>query len=102
MMANFKEVVASSKKDVVALVKASWCSYCKSILPIFEEISIELAAVYEFIIVDVDENPDVPKNYKVTGFPTIICIRDGVEMGREVGFKSKEALVEGLKNHFNK
>ncbi len=101
-MANLKEVLNSTKKDVIALVKANWCSYCKKLLPTFEEITVELASEYVFVIVDVDAEPEVPKEYNVTGFPTIICMRDGKEIGREVGFKSKEALVQGFKNHFGK
>jgi thioredoxin 1 len=42
---------------------------------------------------NVDESPQTPGTFGVSGIPTIVFLKDGQEVGRAVGFQSKEALM---------
>ncbi|MFZ5954205.1 MAG: thioredoxin [Candidatus Dependentiae bacterium] len=86
------QAIAKSKKIVVVDVFATWCSPCKLMGPIFEEVAAQLGDNYEFVKVDFDEVDSCVKEYKVTSVPTIIVFKDGKELGRSAGYKDAEAL----------
>ena len=47
--------------------------------------------------VDVDQEPELAREYGVMSIPTLIIFRDGAEVGRLVGALPKEKLVEEIK-----
>jgi thioredoxin 1 len=75
-----------------------WCSPCKLLAPVIEEIKKEMPNV-KFVDVDVDENGDLASQYGVRGVPTVVIEKDGVEVKRFVGMKQKSELVNEIKSH---
>jgi thioredoxin 1 len=75
-----------------------WCSPCKLLAPVIEEIKKEMPNV-KFVDVDVDENYELASKYGVRGVPTVVIERDGVEVKRFVGMKQKSELVNEIKSH---
>ena len=75
-----------------------WCSPCKLLAPVIEEIKKEMPNV-KFVDVDVDESADVVAKYGVRGVPTLVIEKDGVEVKRFVGLKQKSELVSEIKSH---
>jgi thioredoxin 1 len=73
-----------------------WCAPCKVIAPIIEELSTEIKDI-KFYKLDVDKSPDVASQYEVMGIPTLILFKDGKEIKRIVGLRSKEDLKKELK-----
>ncbi len=98
---NIKEVLNSSE-FVVLFAGADWCGYCKKMTPIFNEVAQEHGSLYKFTKVDIQIEVDFPKEHKINGFPTMLYMRNGVEIGREVGYMSKEAFTATISKHFNK
>lgn len=90
---SLAEMINTSKKIVVVDVFATWCSPCKLMTPIFEEVAQDLGNGYEWVKVDLDEVDDCVKRYKVTSVPTILIFKDGKELGRSVGYKDAAALT---------
>lgn len=77
---------------------ASWCSPCRMLTPIMNEIKGEITNA-NFKYVDVDENSDLASKYGVRGVPTVVIERDGVEVKRFVGMQQKGVLVNEIKSH---
>lgn len=77
---------------VVVDFYATWCNPCKMLAPIFEEVSNEVEGV-TFGKVNIDENMELTVKYNVTTVPTIVLLKDGVEVDRIVGFVPKEKLI---------
>lgn len=50
-----------------------------------------------FIKINVDEYPDIARKYGVMTIPTVILFKDGKEVKRNIGFMSKEELIDFLK-----
>jgi thioredoxin 1 len=75
-----------------------WCSPCKLLAPVIEEIKKEMPNV-KFVDVDVDESADVVAKYGVRGVPTVVIEKDGVEVKRFVGMRQKSELVNEIKSH---
>ena len=73
---------------------ADWCAPCKRTKPIVEELNRESADV-RFQIIDVDIEGELVRKFEVKTVPTFIVIRDGQEINRATGPKTREQL-EGL------
>ncbi|RJP47231.1 MAG: thioredoxin [Armatimonadetes bacterium] len=73
---------------------APWCGPCQMMKPVVEELEKELEGKVEFIQVNVDEDPQEAAKYGVMGIPTFVILKDDQEVGRKVGFTSKEELLK--------
>ena len=91
---NFNQEI--SKGKVLVDLWAPWCGPCRVISPIIEELSNEMKDI-KFYKLDVDKSPDIASQYDVMGIPTLILFKDGKEVKRIVGLKSKEDLKKELK-----
>ena len=86
------------KKGVVMVdFWADWCMPCKMMAPILNEVAE--AADGEAVIykLNVDEQRQVAASYGIRNIPTIIVFRDGKEVERLVGMKTKEVCWPVLK-----
>ena len=64
--------------------------------PIIEEIGNEVTD-QKICKVDVDENPELAREYRVMSIPTLAVFKNGEMVKREVGAKSKGEILEMLK-----
>ena len=68
---------------------APWCSPCRQLGPIMEEVAKEGITVQK---IDVDKNPEMSQHYGVRNVPTVILLNEmGEEQGRKVGTNPKLA-----------
>ncbi len=67
---------------------APWCGPCKMFKPVMESLSSELPIQF----IDVDTSPQTAAQYNVRSVPTTVVVKDGMEMGRVVGAKTKEEI----------
>lgn len=72
---------------------ADWCGPCKMIAPILEQISDEMNNV-KIVKVDVDANQQSAVQFGIRNIPTLLIVKDGVEIHRQVGFVPKPKLVD--------
>ena len=72
---------------------ADWCNPCKRTKPFADELISEGANI-KFI--DADAEPDMVKNFKILSVPTFILIKNGQEVKRMNGAKTKKQLQEFL------
>lgn len=75
---------------------ATWCSPCKMLAPVIEEVSEELPSV-KFINVDIEEQPKLTEEYGVMSVPTLVVLKDGTAVSTHNGFAPKEAVIEFIK-----
>jgi len=67
---------------------ADWCSPCKQLAPIVEELARENPGL-KVCKLDIDENRKIYVKYKIRGIPTLIFFRKGEEFDRIIGLKEK-------------
>ncbi|MDR0906462.1 MAG: thioredoxin [Oscillospiraceae bacterium] len=75
---------------------AEWCGPCKMLAPVLEELAEETKSGVKFAKLDTDANEDTAIEYGITGIPTVIIFRDGVETERFLGVKPKSVYVQAL------
>ncbi|XAQ06098.1 thioredoxin [Staphylococcus aureus] len=78
---------------------ATWCSSCKMIAPVLEELAADYEGKADILKLDVDENPSTAAKYEVMSIPTLIVFKDGQPVDKVVGFQPKENLAEVLDKH---
>lgn len=93
---NFKSEVLDSKGLVLVDFWATWCGPCQMLGPVIEEIAGEVTDV-KICKLDVDENQELAKEYRVMSIPTLIVFKDGQIAKREVGAKPKDEILQMLK-----
>jgi len=94
--ADFDEVVLRSDKPVLVDYWADWCSPCKQLEPIIEELADEYGDRVTFVKMDTNANPITPANSRVLGLPTIQVYAGGELIKAFNGAKSKSVLIKAL------
>jgi thioredoxin 1 len=77
--------------NTVLYFTADWCNPCQRTKPFAEELVADGANI-KFI--DVDSEIEMSKQFKILSVPTYIILKDGQEVHRANGAKTKEQLQE--------
>lgn len=92
--------VLDSSGIVLVDFYATWCSPCKALLPILEEVS-NLVDV-KIAKVNIEENDKLTKEYKITSLPTLKLIKDNQVIATKIGMVSKSQLLSFIEEHYGK
>lgn len=98
---NYNSEILNSDKPVILDVYAEWCSPCKMIAPIFEELSNELSSKYKFAKLNVDDSREVSMELGVTSIPTFVFFKNGKIVEKVVGYRSKDDLKALIEKNLN-
>ncbi len=90
--ANFEEVVMKADKPVVIDFWAEWCGPCRMIGPIIEELSKEYEGKAIIGKVDVDANTEVAQKFLIRNIPTVLFVKNGEVVDKQVGVVPKNVL----------
>jgi len=94
---SFREVYQSN--DIVVLdFWAIWCGPCQNFIPVFEKVAQDYDDVV-FAKVDTENNQKLPGYFGIRSIPTVIIIRDQLEVFRGSGMSEQElrTLVDEVK-----
>jgi thioredoxin 1 len=96
---DFDEEVLKSNIPVVVDFWAPWCGPCRMIAPVTEKLSQEYESRLKFCKLNVDENPQMAKKYRVMSIPLLLFFKDGKKVDESVGAVPERVLrpkIEGL------
>ena len=91
---NVKEVLEQNEITILDF-HAEWCGPCKMLGPIIDELAIDNSDVMIGKI-NVDGNTVTTKEFGVRGVPSLIFFKNGIEVDRMVGMRSKSILQARL------
>jgi thioredoxin 1 len=88
---SFEEFVG----DGLVLVDfwAEWCAPCKALRPHIASLAADRPDI-KIVLVDADDFPELAEKLDVRAVPTLILLKDGVELKRRTGALSKAMLSE--------
>ncbi|MEI6575882.1 MAG: thioredoxin [Bacteroidota bacterium] len=75
---------------------AAWCMPCKMLSPILNEVAEEIDGKAKIGKLNIDEQQAIASKFNVRNIPTIILFKNGKEIDRIVGVKTKAVLVKKL------
>ena len=76
---QFDELLKKTEKPIVIKVDAEWCDACKRIQRYVLE-AAQKGADLLFARINIDQLPDLCKQYKVPGVPTLLFFKEGQEI----------------------
>ena len=93
--ANFNDEVINSEKPVLLDFWASWCGPCRMVVPIVEQIADERSDI-KVGKVNVDEEPELAREFGVMSIPTLVVMKDGRITNKAMGAKPKAQILAML------
>jgi thioredoxin 1 len=90
---NFEEVVIASKVPVLVDFWAEWCGPCKMIGPVVDELAGDYEGKALIGKVNVDENPETAAKFMVRSIPTLLIVKNGEVVDKQVGAVPKSTLA---------
>ena len=87
------------KETLVVDFWASWCGPCRMLAPVMEQVSEELSDKATFVKIDVDDNPDLAREYSIMSIPCVMVLKNGELAGKNVGFGAKAAMLEFIEKY---
>lgn len=90
---NYEQEVLKSDKVVLLDFYAQWCGPCKMIAPTLEEIAAENEHI-KVCKIDVDEVPELARQFKVTSIPLLVVMKDGQIVNQALGARPKDAILK--------
>ena len=92
---NFDQLVTNSDKTVLLDFWAPWCGPCRMVAPIRDEIAAERS---DIVIgkVNVDDEMELAVRYGIASIPTLIVMKNGMEVEKAVGYRPKESILDLL------
>ena len=91
---NFQEEALKSDLPVLVDFWASWCRPCRMLSPLVDEIAGEMEDKIKVGKINVDEEPDLAKQYGVMSIPTLVLFKDGKVAATSIGVKPKEEILK--------
>ena len=89
---NFDVQVLQSDLPVLVDYWAEWCAPCKAMAPVLGEIAEEYRGRLRVVKVNVEQEPQIVRQYGVRSQPTLMLFKHGSVEAQKVGALSKSQL----------
>jgi thioredoxin 1 len=76
---------------------AEWCSPCRALAPVIEDIKSQNSDV-EFQTIDIDEDPETVSKYGIRAVPVVLIENNGIETNRFIGVQPRLVYEEAINN----
>ena len=93
---SFQKEVLDKKGIALVDFWATWCGPCRMLGPVIDELANELEGSVLVGQVNVDEEEELARQYRVMSIPTVYIFKDGEAVNRIIGAVPKEKILEAL------
>lgn len=93
---NFQKDVLESKTPVVVDFWAPWCTPCRIVSPIIDELAKEYEGKMVVGKMNTDENPNTAGNYNVMSIPTVMVFKGGQPVKAIIGAQGKDSYKKAF------
>ena len=96
--ATFASDVLTASASVPVLVDcwAPWCTPCRVIAPVLDQLAAESGGRYKIAKLNVDENPGISAQFQIRSIPTMLIFKHGKIVDQIVGAVPKQTIVARL------
>lgn len=93
---NFEQEVLKSEMPVVVDFWASWCTPCRIVSPIIEELAKEYEGKVKVGKLNVDENPNTASRFGIMSIPTVLVMENAEVKQTIIGARGREDYKEAI------
>ena len=79
--------------------EAEWCGQCKALAPILKRI-LENHTDITLTTVDIETEEETTLKYNIRNLPTLVFIKDSIEVGRTSGVLTANVLEDKIKEFY--
>lgn len=90
---NFDNEVLKSPTPVLVDFWAEWCGPCKAIAPTIDELANEYAGKIKVAKLNVDDNQNIPSQFRIRGIPTLLMFKNGQLVDQLTGAHPKQSIT---------
>ena len=94
--ATFDQHLAQHRELLMVDFWAEWCTPCKTLAPILDELLRESGGKASLAKVNVDEHPGLAARYGIRSIPTVLFIKGGKVLDQVIGAVPKAQLKKKL------
>lgn len=90
------DAALESDKPVLVDFWATWCGPCRMVGPIIDELSEDFDGRADICKVNVDDEGELAKRFRIMSIPCVILFKDAQEIERIIGAREKEDYASAL------
>lgn len=75
---------------------APWCGPCRAVAPIMDQLAAEAQNRYRITKLNIDENPRIASQFRISSIPTMLIFKDGKLIDRLIGAQPKQVIAQRL------
>lgn len=92
---DFEEIINGEDLTIIDF-SATWCMPCRLLTPILEQVANKVDTV-SFYNIDIDDNEDIAKRYRIFSVPTLLAFKEGKVIDSLVGLNSYDEVLRFVK-----
>lgn len=77
---------------------ATWCGPCRMLFPILEKVQNQLETLV-IVKINIEMFPDIAAEYNIQAVPTLVLLRNGIEVANHFGFVSSGSLIDWINDN---
>jgi thiol-disulfide isomerase/thioredoxin len=89
---DFKTTL-KSQEYVLVDFGSNYCPPCKKVIPVLDSLNSRSNHNIKTVLIEIDANPDIIKDFKITSIPTLILYKDGEPIWKKIGVPTVEEIV---------
>ena len=93
---TFDKVVLQSDIPVLVDFWAAWCGPCRMVAPVLVQIAAEHEGKIRIVKVNVDEEPALAAQFRITSIPAMKVFKGGEEVRELIGAMPKQMIEKEL------
>jgi thioredoxin 1 len=93
---TYHNTITVDKKPSILYAFTTWCSPCKTLSPIMEELSEKFPAI-QMLKVNAGESKRISMDNKIKTVPTLLLFKNGIVVEKITGHRERDQLFDIFK-----